>query len=153
VANRVREKFEHWIPNESTRRRAFGVVAFAIEIADQQRSDAWYVRETSYGLRLMGGHLLACEITRANARVSVVGPIADDVRAALGADAEDDSEFKSVPGGVVLTFPVELLGEQFDYLKEGMSNFIDLAMTRVRRAPKPIAETCCRFEWLTQARR
>ena len=46
--------------------------------------------ETEHGLRLMTGRLLACEIARSKMRVSVIGPVEDDVRSALGADTEND---------------------------------------------------------------
>ena len=60
-------------------------LALAIETADEERSDAWCVSETEQGLRLMTGRLLACEVARSKMRVSVIGPISDDVRATLGA--------------------------------------------------------------------
>jgi hypothetical protein len=135
VANRVRAKLESWIPDETTRHRALSAVAFAIEIADQERADAWCVRESSNGLRLMTGRLRACEITPSSARIAVVGPITEEVRAALGAELEDETALRSIPGGLVLTFPVERLGEQLDQLKDALSGFIGLAMARVRQAP------------------
>ena len=36
----------------------------------------------------MGARLLACQITRSTMRVSVIGPVTDEVRAALGSDPE-----------------------------------------------------------------
>ncbi len=107
VEERVRETLEVSIPNEAIRRAALRFLAFAIENADEERGDAWYVRETEQGLRLMTGRLLACEVARSKMRISVIGPIGDDVRDALGADAEKDEEFKTIPGGLLLTFPVE----------------------------------------------
>jgi hypothetical protein len=126
---------ESWIPDEATRRRALSAVAFAIEIADQERDDAWYVRETPNGLRLMTGRLRACEITPSSARIAVIGPIPEEVRATLGAEIDDDSAFRAIPGGLVLTFPIERLGEQLDQLKHALSGFIELAMARVRQPP------------------
>ena len=66
-------------------------------------------------------------------RVSVIGPIGDDVRGALGAEAEKDEEFKKVPGGLLLTFPVEHAAEALALLKDGLNSFVDMAMARVRR--------------------
>ena len=47
-------------------------------------------RERRRGLRLMTGRWIACGIAGSNMRVSVIGPMRDEVRGALGADAEDD---------------------------------------------------------------
>src|SRR2546422_9543572 len=107
VGERVRETLEMSIPHEATRRAALHFLASAIENADEERGDAWYIRETDHGLRLMTGRLLACEVARSKMRVSVIGPIGDDVRGTLGAEVEKDEEFKKVPGGLLLTFPVE----------------------------------------------
>lgn len=134
VEERIREKLAHSIPNEEARRAALALLAFTIENADEERADAWYVKETTHGLALMAGRLLACKITRSRAQVSVVGPIADEVRAALGAEAEDDDEFKSIPGSVLLRFPVEHAGAALRLLQDGLNSFVDLAMGRVRRA-------------------
>jgi hypothetical protein len=132
VGERIREKLELSIPNEAIRRKALHFFAFAIENADEERGDSWYVRETEHGLRLMTGRLLACEIARSKIRVSVIGPVDDDVRGALGADIENDWEFKKVLGGLLLTFPVEHAAEAIDLLKNGLNSFIDVAMARVR---------------------
>ena len=66
--------------------------------------------------------------------MSIIGPIGDDVRAAIGAEPEDDDEFKKIPGGVLLTFPVEHAGDALRLLQDGLNSFVDLAMARVRRA-------------------
>jgi hypothetical protein len=109
-------------------------LALAIENADEECGNAWCVRETGHGLRLMTGRLLACEVARSQMRVSVIGPIGDDVRDALGADAERDEEFKfkKVPGGLLLTFPVEHAPEALNLLRDGLNSFVDVAMARVR---------------------
>jgi hypothetical protein len=134
VEDRIRGKLERSIPNAEARRSALTLLAFAIENADEERGDAWYVKETSHGLALMAGRLLACKVTRSRAHISVIGPIADEVRAVVGAEPEDDDEFKKVPGGVLLTFPVEHSGEALRLLRDGINSFVDLAMARVRRA-------------------
>jgi hypothetical protein len=132
VEERIRETLERSIPNEAIRREALRFLALAIENADEERGDAWYLRETEHGLRLMTGRLLACEIAGSKMRVSVIGPVDDDVRGALGADTENDWEFKKVPGGLLLMFPVEHAAESIDLLKNGLNSFVDVAMARVR---------------------
>ena len=134
VEERVRKKLELAIPNEATRREALRFLALAIETADEERGNAWYVRETEHGLRLLTGRLLACEIAPSKMRVSVIGPISEDVRGALGAEAEKDLEFKQVPGGLILTFPVEHAAEALALLKDGLNSFVEEAMARVRRS-------------------
>ncbi|MGH3640957.1 MAG: GmrSD restriction endonuclease domain-containing protein [Mycobacterium sp.] len=134
VEERVRETLELSIPNEATRRAALDFLALAIESADEERSNAWYLREKEHGLRLMTGRLLACEVVRSKMRVSVIGPVGDDVRLNLGAETEKDEEFKTVPEGLILTFPVEHAAEAVDLLKDGFDRFVDMAMARVRRA-------------------
>jgi hypothetical protein len=133
VEERVRETMEQSIPNEAIRRAALHFLAFVIDNADEERGNAWFVRETEQGLRLMTGRLLACEIKRSKMRVSVIGPIGDVVRSALGADVEKDSEFKMVPGGLLLTFPIEHAEEALDLLRDELNSFVDAAMARVRR--------------------
>ncbi len=134
VDERVRETLERSIPNEAFRRDALRFLALAIENADEERTNAWCVRETEHGLRLMTGRLLACEIAPSKLRVSVIGPIGEDAREALGAEAENDLEFKTVTGGLILTFPVERAAEALVLLKDGLNSFIELAMARVRRS-------------------
>jgi Mrr N-terminal domain/Protein of unknown function DUF262 len=133
VERRVRETMELSIPNEAIRRAALKFLALIIDNADEERSSSWYVRETEQGLRVMTGRLLACEAARTKMRVSVIGPVGDDVRGALGAEVEKDEEFKTIPGGLLLTFSIEHAAEALDLLRDGLSSFIDLAMARVRR--------------------
>jgi hypothetical protein len=136
VAERIRTTVELSLPNEAIRRAALDLLASAIEAADEERSNAWRVSETERGLRVMTGRLLACEVGRSQMRVSVVGPIGDDVRGALGAEAENDEEFrfKMIPGGLLLTFPVEHAPEALDLLRDGLNRFVDAAVARVRRS-------------------
>ncbi|MGH2360222.1 MAG: winged helix-turn-helix domain-containing protein, partial [bacterium] len=132
VEERVRDTLEQSIPNEAIRRAALNFLALAIENADEERGSGWYVRETEHGLRLMTGRLLACEVTRSKLRVSVIGPIGDDIRGSLGAESDKDEEFKKVPGRL-LSFPVEHAAEALDLLRDGLNSFVDVAMARVRR--------------------
>ena len=67
-------------------------------------------------------------------RVSVIGPVSDDVRNALGAEAENDSEFKWIPGGLLITFPIEHAADANNLLRDGLNSFVDMAMARVRSA-------------------
>ncbi len=122
------------IPNEATRREALGFLASAIESADEESRSAWYLRETERGLRLMAGRLFTCEVAPSKIRVSVIGPIGEEVRGILGAEAEKDVEFKFVPGGLILTFPVEHAAEAIALLKHGVNGFVAEAMARVRRS-------------------
>lgn len=132
VEERIRKTIELSIPNEAIRHAALQFLALAIDNADEERGDAWYLRETGQGLRVMTGRLIACEVARSKMRVSVIGPVGDDVRGALGAEAEKDEEFKKVPGGLLLTFPIEHAGEALDLLRDGLTDFVDIAMARVR---------------------
>ncbi|TJW02515.1 MAG: hypothetical protein E5W82_33865 [Mesorhizobium sp.] len=79
VEERIREKLRLACPSEQVLRSALDLLALAIEIADEDRSDAWYLRETEHGLRLMAGRLLAFDLRRSRLRLSVIGPVPDDV--------------------------------------------------------------------------
>jgi len=134
VQRRIQEKMERSIPDESTRREALRLLAFVIENAHQERSDAWYVRESSNGLVLAAGRQLTCKVARSKIRLAVLAPVAEDVRAAIGADPKDDDEFKIIPAGVIVTFPAERAPQALDLLKDGLNSFVDLAMARLRSA-------------------
>lgn len=134
LEDRIRETVEMSIPEEALRRQALGFLAFAIENADEERRSAWYLRASDQKLRLTTGRLLACEVAASTMRVSIVGPVSDDVRQALGAEVKNDTEFKWIPGGLTLTFPIEHAVKATDLLTDSFNNFVDLAMARVRRA-------------------
>jgi hypothetical protein len=134
VQQRIREKMERSVPDESTRREALRLLAFAIENADEERGDAWFVRETSRGLALLAGRQVVCKVTHSRVRVAVLGPVSDDVRTALGAEPKDDEESKKIQGGVLLTIPIERAAQAHDLLKDGFNSFVDQAMGRVRNA-------------------
>lgn len=133
VALRVRQNVERLIRDERVRQGALELMAFAIENADEQRSGGWYVTEKSAGLALMTGRQLTCAFSRSKMKVSVIGPIADDVRTSIGAEREDDDEFKSLSGSLILTFPIEHAGKALDLLKDGIDAFVDATMARIRR--------------------
>jgi hypothetical protein len=134
VEERIRQNWETLIPNETVRTGALSFLAFAIENADEERNNAWCLRELDHKLRLMTGRLLACEVGRSTMRVSVIGPVSDDVRNVLGVESENDSEFKWIPGGLLITFPIEHAADANNLLKDSLNSFVDLAMARVRRA-------------------
>jgi hypothetical protein len=96
VEARVRQKLQLASRSEQVLRAVLELLAWAIEVADEDRDDAWYLRETDYGFRLMAGRLIACELRRSRLRVSVIGPVPDDALTALGGEIEDD--FKWIPG-------------------------------------------------------
>ena len=81
----------------------------------------------------MTGRLFACEIARSKLRVSVIGPVSDEVRGTLGSDPEADEEFKKLPGGLLITLPVEHASKAQELLNDGFNSFVDMAMARVRR--------------------
>ena len=133
VAERVQKTMELSIRAEDKRREALHFLASAIENADEAHGNAWYLRETDRGLRLMTGRLLACEVTRSIMRVSVIGPVPDEVRSTLVSEPAKDAEFKSILGAVLLTFPAEHAGEARGLLRDGFNSFVDEAMASVRR--------------------
>jgi hypothetical protein len=69
---------------------------------------------------------------RSRLRVSIIGPVADDVLGTLGAEVAP--EFKSIPGGQIVGVPLDKAATALSLLKEGMDAFIDSAMSRVRSA-------------------
>jgi hypothetical protein len=132
VEERIRRKLQLSTPSDQVRRAALEVLGWAIEAADEDRSDAWYLRETEHGLRLMAGRLFACELRRSRLRVSVIGPVQDAVLGRLGAEIED--EFKWILGGQIVGMPLDKAEAALSLLKDAMDAFIDSAMSRVRRA-------------------
>jgi hypothetical protein len=135
VEERIRRKLQITIPSDEVRAAALAVLGWAIEVADEDRSDAWYLRETEHGLRLLAGRLFACELRRSRLRVSVIGPVRDDVLATLGAEIED--EFKWIPGGQIVGMPVDKAEVALSLLKDAMDAFIGSAMSQVRRGVSP----------------
>jgi hypothetical protein len=131
---RIRQKVERLLRDEQARAGALQLLAYAIENADDERPSGWCLHERSSGLALMTGRQLACGIARTKVRVSVIGPVSDETRALLGAEPEDDFEFKLIPGAVNLTFPAELAPKAMELLKEGLNDFVDATMARLRRA-------------------
>ena len=80
----------------------------------------------------MAGRLFACDLGRSRLRVSVIGPVEDDVLGTLGAEVAP--EFKSIPGGQIVGMPLDKAEAALPLLKDGMDAFINSAMSRVRSA-------------------
>lgn len=133
VAARIKVKIESALPDENVRADVLRFFAFALENADEERENAWSLQERSKGLRLITGRLLACDLRRSILRVAVMGPVSDEIRSALGAELDDDEEFKAVPGAVLLSFPASRASVALELLKDSLNTFVDLAMARVRR--------------------
>jgi hypothetical protein len=133
VSDRITAKIEKLLPEEMIRTDVLRLFAFAIENADEERENAWLLQERPKGLRLSTGRLLACDLRRSALRVAVVGPVSDEVRTSLGAELDDDEEFRAIPGAILLNFPADHAAIALDLLKDGLNTFIDLAMARVRR--------------------
>jgi hypothetical protein len=138
VEERIRATLEEHIPDAALRDAALRFLAFVIENADEERGDAWFVRETENGIRVMGGRLLAARIRRQKIHVSVIGPIDEQIRNTLAIDADEDEEFKfkNVPGALLISFPVEHAEAALPLLKNPLSDFVDAAMARVRNAER-----------------
>ncbi|MCC6337770.1 MAG: DUF262 domain-containing protein [Myxococcales bacterium] len=131
--DRIRAKIERVVPDEDERVAALRVLAFAVENADDERPNGWYLRETSRGLSLFAGRLFACGIQRGRLGLSVLGPVDDETRAHLGADAEDDEQFSAVPGGLLVWIHIEKAAQALGLLGAQFEKFVDEAMARVRR--------------------
>ena len=133
ASTRIRQKIESAIPDANERRAALELVACAIESVDGDRNNAWRLHETPQGLALFTGRLLTCSIGRGRLEISVMGPVGDEARAAVGAEAEENEAWKAVPGGVLLSFPVDRAKAALELLKDPFDRFIDEATARVRR--------------------
>lgn len=134
VASRIADEFQRSFPNDEVRRDSLQFLAAVIESADEERGDAWFIRETDYGFRLMTGRLLACEVRRSRIRVAIVGPLSDEIRNLIGSEAADDFEFKQVVGGVIISFPSENAKLALEALKDKFSEFVSSSLSRVRQA-------------------
>lgn len=133
VTARIKAKLDTALPDAGVRADVLKFMAFAIENADEELENAWTLQERSKGLRLNTGRLLACDFKGSTLRVSVIGPVSDEVRSALGAEVGDDEEFKLVPGAILLSFSLDRAGVALGLLQDGFNTFVDMAMARVRR--------------------
>lgn len=133
VQARIQAKVEKSIPDAKQRKAALELLAYAIENADSERSDAWTLEESGHGLKLFAGRLLVCHVTRKNLKLSVLGPLASETYATLDADADDSEVWKAIPEGLFLTLPIDKAAAALDLLKVEIDKFVDEAMARVRR--------------------
>lgn len=147
---RIKTKIEQVIADPKDRQGALELLAFAIENADDERPNAWYLKEGRHSLKLFAGRLAACRIGRGRVDLSVMGPIDDEIRAAIGADVKDDVEFSAIPGGIFLSFTVVKARTALELLKDHYDRFVDEAMARVRstvsldeHVPEAIAYARC----------
>lgn len=127
VQARIRQKVEKSLPDQASRLGALQFLAYAIENADEQRSDAWYLQETRRGLTLMAGRLMVCKLTRGALQVSVLGPIPEQVGTALGIREDENEEWRFVPGGVSVWLPPERAVHALELLKDAYDKFVDQA--------------------------
>jgi hypothetical protein len=83
----------------------------------------------------MAGRLCVFRLRPGSIDLSVLGPVPDSTRLAIGIQEESDNEaWKFIQGGLFLTFPAERASLAFELLKDGFDKFVDEAMARVRRS-------------------
>jgi hypothetical protein len=150
VEARVKSLVDTISSNEEVRLAAISCLASAIEIADEERGGSWYLKETDRGFRLMTGRVLALSISRLRARIAVLGPISEDLRQSLAIDIENDVELKHIPGGVLLTLPIDRIAEAQKSLLEGFTGFVEAAMIRVRRPVNLVEHTPEAVNYISQ---
>jgi hypothetical protein len=129
---RIRLKVARAIQNPEQRTAALRFMAFAVDTANEDRSDAWVLRELTDGLELIVGRLVACRIRKSGIRVSVVGPVSEDDRAALDNSAATDEPWAAIAGGLYIKVAAQR-ALALDLLKDAHAMFIDAAIARVRR--------------------
>lgn len=136
VEARIREKIEGFLPEPAVRRDMLRLFAFVIQNADEERVDAWCVRETPGGIQVRVARQIVCAMRRSRMELSVVGPITDEVRDAIGAEADDDRESRWIEGGLLLRFPVERAGRALELLQDPVNRFIGALVASIRRSPR-----------------
>ncbi|MCA9677591.1 MAG: DUF262 domain-containing protein [Myxococcales bacterium] len=136
-ATTLRRRFERLVPNEAQRAAVLELLAYTIENAHDERPDGWITHDRGGGLSLYTGRLMACRLTRGSIDISVMGPISDDHREAIGAQVKENEAWKAIPGGLFLTFPVERAGVALELLRDPFDKFVDEAMARMRRRLDP----------------
>ncbi len=133
---RIRLKIDRAVRLAEDRRSVMELLAFAIENADEERSDGWTLQESARGVVLMTGRLLACRIAPGGVALSVIGPVSEAVRTELSIDPDRDEEFKfkAIPDAIMLTFPPEKAAKALELLRDPLDAFIDSAMARAKRS-------------------
>ncbi len=134
---RVRRRVHRLVPDDNERRAALELLAHAVENAHDEKPSGWSLRDRGSELALFTGRIAACSITKGRIALSVMGPVKDEVRSALGADVEDNEAWKAIPGGLYLRFPVAKADVALGLLKEPFDRFVDEAMARMRRRVDP----------------
>ena len=62
----------------------------------------------------------------------MVGPVSDETRSTLRSDPATE-EFNKLPGGLLITLPIEYASKAQELLGDGFNTFVDAAMALVRR--------------------
>jgi hypothetical protein len=135
LERRMGDEVRRRLRDDAVRRDVLEFLAFAIENADAERSDAWCLRVSSSGIKLIAGGLQACMVTRTRLEVSVLGPISDAVRAQVGAEVAEDETFSLIQGALILQIPLDRARNALNALQDAFDSFVDLAMARLRRPP------------------
>ena len=133
VEERIRAKVARAIPDQVARQAVLRFLAFAVENADEERADAWSLEEGRRTLELKVGRLLAFKILPGACRVSVMGPVPEELRSALGSRESEDFVWKWIPGGIYLSFEPDRAAGALDGLKDAFAKFVDASVARVRR--------------------
>lgn len=142
VTLRISGKMDDALADAETRRSVFELMAFAIENADEERPGGWILRETSRGLRLLTGRLIALDFRKGRLRIAVQGAVTTEECAALGADPEkEDVEFRSIAGAQLLTIQPRQAAAALASLQTRFNTFVDSAMALIRR-PVDLSEHC-----------
>lgn len=131
--DRIRAKVTKAIPDPAVREAVLRFFAYAVENADEERADAWSIRETRRSLELKVGRVLAFKLHPNALGVSVMGPVSDELRGALGSRAEEEEAWKWIAGGVYVSFQAERAAASLDLLKDPFAKFVDAAVARVKR--------------------
>lgn len=133
VQDKIRKKIEKSIPDAKERRAALELLAYAVENADNEQSNAWWLRESKHGLKLFAGRLQVCGLSKGKVSLAVLGPLSPETYAALDADADDSEVWRAIPEGLFLTFPVSKANVALELLKDPIDKFVDEAIGRVKR--------------------
>lgn len=147
---RVQQKIEKALPVPEHRAAVLEFLARAIERADEERADGWYLQETPYGLSLMTGRLEAFRIRLGRIHFSVIGPVEDSLRTELGSEARENEEWRAIPGGIALIVPAASAQLALEKLEVAQRRFIEAAMGRMRKAISLEAHCPAALEWLSR---
>lgn len=133
IEARIKRKIERALPEPSIRGAVLEFLAYAVENVDEERSDAWQLRETKRGFELKAGRMLALQIKPNHFGVSVVGPLSPETSSLLGVSKEDEEPWKKVAGGLYLALRPDRVAAHLGLLKDPFAQFVDAAIARVRR--------------------